>query len=158
MRAHRDAGMPLVKLLEQFGQRIGDGEIGIAHPQRARLADADTAREINGGLHPVQHTLTALAKGTACIGQTHEVLRAVEQRDLQLRLEMLDRAGERRLRDMQMLRGAAEIQILGEDQKIADMAQTDLHDTFYASETNQLILYLQIRPGYPDRITKAKIP
>ncbi|VVT17542.1 hypothetical protein RV134_290040 [Roseovarius sp. EC-HK134] len=56
---------------------------------------------------------------------------------------MLDRAGEGRLRYVKMFRGASEIQVLSKDQKIADMAQTDFHDTFYASETNQLILYLQ---------------
>ena len=58
-------------------------------------------------------------------GQLHPPRRAYEQDDSEIALELADRARERRLRHVQPLGGAAEVQLLGHRDEVAQLAQLD---------------------------------
>ena len=66
---------------------------------------------------------------------------AQQQHRVELALEPFDRPAQCRLGDMQALGGAAEMQILGDGDEIAQMMQLDIHiDTFTVSNNSKLIL------------------
>jgi hypothetical protein len=59
----------------------------------------------------------------ARIRQANASLGAREELDSQLAFELLDRATESRLRDVQASRGAAEVQLLGDGDEVAQEAE-----------------------------------
>ena len=61
-------------------------------------------------------------EGRPCRGQGHAALRAIEQARADALLQLGDRLRERRLGDVQALRGAAEVQFLGHGEELAPQA------------------------------------
>ncbi|MCY1241781.1 hypothetical protein D9M72_547020 [compost metagenome] len=64
----------------------------------------------------------------ARLREEHAPLVALEQPDLELFFERLDLDAQRRLRNVQALRGAREVELLGDGDEIAEMAQ--FHDIY----------------------------
>ena len=71
-----------------------------------------------------------LQERDAGVGEGDVAAGAGEQRDAELVLEAADRERQRRLRDREPLRGAAEVQLLGERGEVAEGAQLHGIDIF----------------------------
>ena len=74
-----------------------------------------------GGLGIGEHLAQMRFDQPAEIGQMRQLALAAQQQAAKLLFELLDRAGQRRLRDMALLGRAGEIQRVGDRQKIADL-------------------------------------
>jgi hypothetical protein len=77
-------------------------------------------------LEPRQDLPRFLQKCMPGLGQRQMPLGAMEQRHAQFLLERTNLHRQRRLRDMQFLRGPAEVQFLGNHDEIAQVAQFHL--------------------------------
>ena len=106
---------------EELGQDIGadagrgtDGELA-DHPRR-QLGDQrrTTTQRFQGPLRIGQ-------EGAARVRQLHARPRAPEERRAELRLEPLDAGGERRLADVQQLRGASQVALAGDGDEPLDL-------------------------------------
>ena len=71
----------------------------------------------------VQHFARALRDLAADFGQQHLARRALDERDAELFLELLDLRRQRRLADEARLGGAAEMLVFGERDQISEVAQ-----------------------------------
>ena len=63
----------------------------------------------------------------ARVGQRHAVAVPGEQRGAEILLERADLPAERRLRDMQLIGGAAEVQLVGHGGEVTQFAQVQIH-------------------------------
>ena len=100
-----------------------DVEVGGRHEADRQLTDLAAARALRGAhraLASARARRRASARNAwpAGVSSTRR-LRAVEQRDAQLLLELPDLLAERRLRDVQARRGPAEVQLLGDRHEVA---------------------------------------
>ncbi len=87
-----------------------------------------TARAVGRG----EHCARLRHEGAAGFGQCHLPLGAMEQSDAEIVLELLDLARQRRLSDVQPFRRTAEVKLLGNGKKVAEVAQ--LHRDSLASD------------------------
>ena len=99
--------------LQQARQHAVVGERYEAHPQPALLAGGHAAQLLHRSLELADQAPRLLEQASALGGELHAPAAAHEQADPEALLEGADRARERRLGDMQRLRGAAEMQALG---------------------------------------------
>jgi len=79
---------------------------------------------MEGGRRPlgVAENLMGLGEEEAPrLGESHPALRSLEKADLQLLFEAPDLLAEGRLRNVQPVRGAAEVQLVGKDDEVAEM-------------------------------------
>src|SRR4051794_31478973 len=78
---------------------------------------------MHGGVGGAQHAARLLEQRTARGGQRDAALRAVEEPDAELLLELADLLADRRLGDVEPLRGAAEVQLFGDGDEVPEMAE-----------------------------------
>jgi hypothetical protein len=94
---------------------------GNADPDRSGFSFLGVARGFCGvsGLH---HQLSGLIKeDVPCSGQLHPALVAQKERNTQVSFQLLDLAAQRRLCDVQLLRGLTEVEVFRDGQKIANV-------------------------------------
>jgi hypothetical protein len=122
-RQHPDVRPPRGEPRRELGDRAGGHVRGDAQPEGAGLAGADPR-------HDALELLDALDDATRLVEQQRAGGRqldaprgADEQLDAQRGLERLDALAERRLRDVQARGGAAEVQLLGDGDEVAQVAQ-----------------------------------
>jgi hypothetical protein len=80
---------------------------------------------IDGGIDPAQGIAHSRQPRVTQLRQRHLAGIAGEQHDPELMFELLDRRRQRRLRDEQPLGGAAVVQLLAQDDEVAQLAQRD---------------------------------
>ena len=78
---------------------------------------------VAGSLEVAQDALRALKQLLPAFGQPHAAIGAREQGDFELVFEPLDMPGQRRLRDVEMRRGARDAAKLGDADEIVKAAQ-----------------------------------
>ena len=92
-----------------------------AEVERRVLEREEALRGGLGGLGLLPDLLELRPHQTAEVGQVGEVALAPEQEPAELVLELLDRAGQRRLGDVAVLRGAGEVQGRADREEVADL-------------------------------------
>ncbi|MCY1424427.1 hypothetical protein D9M71_401710 [compost metagenome] len=103
-------------------QRIGRGA-DEADAQPALLAGFALARGAADFIGVEQRAAGVAQHHLAGRGQLEAAGQALEQQHAELFFELLDRGGQRRLGDMQLLRRAAEVEGLGEDQHLPELTK-----------------------------------
>ena len=106
---------------------------GVDHtdPDPAEVATGHPASVIGGALHVGKDRPGIVEESDAGIGQGDAARLALEQRRADLRFQRADLLGERRLLHAQPLRRPGEVQLLGDGDEIAKMAQ--FHDGYFIS-------------------------
>ena len=95
-------------------------------PQHPGLAGVDRPRGGDGHVELGQHGARVAQEGLARRGQLDAAARALEQRAAELGLERANLLAERRLGDVQPRGGTPEVQLLGDGDEIAKLAE--FHD------------------------------
>ena len=121
-----DAGAGAAKALHGGGHDRQQRRAHEGDPQDARLAGVDRAGGGDGHVELGEHGAGVAQEGLARRGQLHPAARALQQRAAELGLERVDLLAERRLGDVQSRRGAPEVQLLGDGDEIAKLAE--FHD------------------------------
>lgn len=89
---------------------------------------------------------------SARVGQGYAVAIPGEQRGAEILLERADLSAEHRLRDMELIGGAAEVQPVGHGDEVAQFAQVQIHgasrsgDAFKVSPRLKEVLDTPLRP------------
>ncbi|SOZ29428.1 conserved hypothetical protein [Cupriavidus taiwanensis] len=120
---HVDAGVGRLELAQRLRQPAVQHRADKAHAQAADRARFDLARQHPRGLGLRQQRRGRFAKGPAGRGQPHAAAVAVEQPRPDRGLELLDIERQRRLRNGQPARGAAEVQFLGQHEEVTQVAE-----------------------------------
>ena len=112
------------KAAQQSGQEVGrDGR------DRAE-ADASAASGLGEFrkrvLHELQDVFRSLEQQLTELGEHHLAWFAVNDRLAELVLELLDRAAQRGLREMQFLRGAGEVLRAGENDELIEEVEVEI--------------------------------
>ena len=90
---------------------------------RGDLAGLDLAGARDGPGEPVHHLPAAAQEGLAGGGQGDLPAAPRQQGHAELRLELADRPAERRLRDVEPLGGAPEMQLLGDREEVPEVSK-----------------------------------
>ncbi len=119
--------------------------------QRRLAQPAEILRRGAHRIGPAQHLLEMRTHHLAKLGEPHLLAFAVKQRPAQLRLELLDRAGQRRLGDIALLRRPREARRLAHRQDVTHLM--DLHGRSYPMEScacaYRSITASRFRPAFP---------
>ncbi len=94
-----------------------------SHFNAPRLPLADGRHTLARRVQPLQHRACIHQIGLACQRQLHAPAGAHEQLGAQFLLQLSDLQAQRRLRDMQALRGACEAQLFRQGDEVTQMAQ-----------------------------------
>ena len=121
----RDLGMEPGELAHGRGDDQAGHEPDREHP----LARADVRDPPPGRVGGRQQRPAVLEQRLPGRGEPGRPLVPLEQLHLQLLLERADLPRQHRLGDMQRLRGAPEVQLLGHRHEIAHLAQIQVHGT-----------------------------
>src|SRR3954453_18643874 len=78
---------------------------------------------MHGGVGGAQHAARLLEQCSARRGQRDAAVRAVEEPDAELVLELADLLADGRLGDVEPLPGAAEVQLFGDGDEVPEMAE-----------------------------------
>ena len=130
MQQHLQTGVALLKLPQHLRQPAVQHGADKAHVQMADQALVDVARMARGFLRLVQQRPCLGHEGQTGSGQAHLAAAADEQFGADRGFELLDVQAQRRLRDRQAPRRAAEVQLFGQGEKVAQVAE------FHDSEIN----------------------
>ena len=114
--------------------RVGRGA-GEADGEPAVLAARRAARVLDRGVDRGEDLAAALEQHLAGGRELDAARRAVAAGAPELGLEAADLLGERRLRDVQPLRGAAEVPLLGDGDEVAQLSQLHVTDDSYPRRT-----------------------
>jgi hypothetical protein len=97
----------------------------------------------------LNHQFSSLIqKDTSCFGQLHTALVARKECDTQILLELTDLTAQRRLGDVQLLRGPAKVEVFGDGKEIANVTQ--FHGpVFYTRRVLLRNLFPRQRSGPP---------
>ena len=110
------------EVLEGAWDARGQGVRHVADPQpRPRRLVRVAGGEL-GDLGLVEHAAGLHEQGGAGHGERHAAVGPVEQADSELGLELADLLAHGRLRDVQTLGGAAEVQLLGDRDEVPQMS------------------------------------
>ncbi len=113
--------------LRERGDGAGGEVRGDADPERAGLAGADAGHRALEPLDPLDDRPRLVEQHGPGGRQLDPARRPHEQLHAERRLERLDPLAERRLGDVQPLGGAAEVQLLGDGDEVAEVAH-EVHD------------------------------
>jgi len=117
------------KVAQQPGHHIGEGHrAGKAHGQPAGLAAADLPGLRNGVFHRVENAPRQRQQGVAGGRALHSTAPTGEQGHAELGFQRLDLLAQRRLRDVQALRGSGEVALFGHGDEVAQMAQVHIEN------------------------------
>ena len=105
-------------------QRRGAGH---ADAQLAGFAALGTPGLFDGFVHPGEDRAGFGQEGAAGLGQRHPAAVAQEQAHVHFAFELADLLAQWRLRHAQPLGRAAEVQLVGDGDEIAQMAEFDRH-------------------------------
>jgi|GEM_PF-6901779 len=94
-----------------------------ADGQRAALAQCSQPGTLCGAVGLIEQRLGLDEEGTTGGGERHRTRAASEQRDAELVFQQLDLPAQRRLRHVQALGGATEIQFAGQGGKAAQLGE-----------------------------------
>jgi hypothetical protein len=119
----RHAGMRSLEGLQQSRQHAEVGQRHEAQSQSAAGAGSHAPDLEHGAFELCDQALRLLEEARTLGRQRHLAERASEQRGAQARLQILDRAREGRLRHVQRRGGAAEVQVLGHGDEMAQLAE-----------------------------------
>ncbi len=100
-----------------------DGQPGDAADPQRRTDAAGAAGLGDRAIEARERIARPFGENTPCLGQSHGAARALEEPLAKLVLQLVDRMREWWLRHMQPLRGAAEVQLLADGEKVAEMAK-----------------------------------
>jgi hypothetical protein len=128
VQQHLHARMLGMKPAQGRRQQQVHGRADIADADPADLAAPDPTRPGDGLLQLGDQGRRLGLEKLAGLGQAQRPAAAFQQLQAQLVLQLADLLAQRRLGDMQAQGGAAEIQLLGHRQEVAEMTQ--LHQTF----------------------------
>ena len=123
-------------------ERMERGGRGEADADDAGFALRGTARAAQRVVGQSQDRARIRQQALACLGQCHAMGQPVEQSRTDFRLELPDLLAERRLADPEPDRGAREMQLLGDSQEIAEVAQLHI---LYVSSSADLYIGRMIR-------------
>ena len=101
------------------GQR--GGHVADAQPRRSGVVGV--ARRVAGHLRLLEHAAGLRQQRPSRIGEQDAALRAVEQLHAELGLELADLLADGGLRDVQALRRAPEVQLLGDSDEVPQVAE-----------------------------------
>ena len=124
---HLDGGMGAAITGEKIGEHVagdqrGDAELQPAGGDLFAIEEgAPRVRHVGEDLGCVAQELMAL------VGDVQPARMALEQRDAEIALQLLDRLGDRRLRDRQILRGARNSALLGDGDEILQLPDGEGH-------------------------------
>jgi hypothetical protein len=116
----------------------GEGAHRAGHGDPGHEADRERRGSVGGLPHPAVQSLRGGQQGarvlqqlTARGRQLGGLLVPGEQLRAQFLLQRADLPGQHRLRDVQPLGGPPEVQFLGHDHEVTQLAQIDIHDISY---------------------------
>src|SRR5882757_1950596 len=121
---HTDLGIGRLEVADQPEQYVSPGADQIAQSDAA-VAPGRRDEVVDGGVHTAK---CVVHRGQPCgaeVGECDFPDAAGEQKDAELMLELLDRGGQRGLRDEQALGGATVVQLLAEHGEVPQLAQRD---------------------------------
>jgi hypothetical protein len=118
-----DAGMELAQPREQRGPQLMAGRGRAPEPQRAEHAAARARRARERCVDRLQRGSAVGQQPPARLGELHVARRADEQLDAELVLELADRRAQRRRGHVQAIGRPREVQLLGDRDEIAQVAQ-----------------------------------
>src|SRR5262249_21574601 len=87
------------------------------------LAAGGPARGLGGALGAGERVARLGHEGRAGVGEADAPVRAIEQADTDLVLELLDLLAERRARDVEPRGRAPEVQLVGDREGVAEVAE-----------------------------------
>ena len=96
-------------------------------PERAGLAGAGATGRSHGVIGLAEQAAGVLQQNSPRRGDLDVPAGALEQRHAELPLELRDRLGEGRLRDVQAFSCAAEVQLLAQHHEITQLAKLERH-------------------------------
>jgi hypothetical protein len=105
----------------------GDDQAGHEPDGESALARGHVADSAARGLRCWQQDACVLEQGRAGRGEARGPVIPFEKLHLQLVFQRSDLARQHGLRDVQRLRGAAEVQVLGDGGEVAHLAQVQVH-------------------------------
>src|SRR6266540_1931573 len=126
LKRELDSRMTLAKEGQQARKDVELGGRHVADDQLADLAPRRPARDLHRALRLGQRQPRFDEEGPTGVRQRDSAIRPMEETDAELALEVADLLTERRLRDVQALRGSTEMQLFGDRHEVPEV--TKLHD------------------------------
>jgi len=114
----------LVERREKTKQPL-DREVQRAADAELRADAACFARFGERAVESCEDVASFIGEDAAGFGLRDDTARAPEQGNAELVLQLADRLGERRLRDMEPLRGSAEVELLADCEEVTQVPQLD---------------------------------
>ena len=105
----------------------GDDQAGHEPDGEGALARRHVADPAAGGVRCRKQGARVLEQGLAGRGEAGGPVVAFEELHLQVAFQRADLARQHGLRDVQRLRGTAEVQVLGDGGEVAHLAQVQVH-------------------------------
>src|SRR5262249_10327707 len=141
-----DAGGAAAKGAHDRGQELVRDRADVADREPAGLAARGAPGQVGGALRRGQGAARLAEEGDAGVGQAAPAVRAIEQADAELVLERADLLAERRLRHVQAGGRAREVQLLGDGDEVAEVAE--LHRDVLDIDRRYLIRIMTRRTIY----------
>ena len=123
MQADPDAWRHLLKNPQGLGQKLDRQRRRVADPKLTAIARGDGAHGLHRLLRPQKNGPRFHKKNFTRFGQGEGFRRAPEKADAQFFLEIANLARQRRLGNMQTLRGPGHVLLLGHNDEITEVAE-----------------------------------